>query len=82
MYEKLILEEPIEEDLKCKSANENLHAFYYPWYGTPEVDGGTGAQKYKITILVVSFENIGCLTKFSIILIFNKISEKLEAITL
>ena len=33
-----ILEE-VEEDLKCKTANENLHAFYYPWYGTPEADG-------------------------------------------
>ena len=34
-----ILEEEKPSDLKCKNANENLHAFYYPWYGTPEVDG-------------------------------------------
>ena len=26
-------------DLKCKTANPNLQAFYYPWWATPDVDG-------------------------------------------
>ena len=25
--------------MKCKSGNDGLQSFYYPWYGTPEVDG-------------------------------------------
>merc|ERR1711935_1017297 len=34
-----LVDEDEEPSLVCKDANEHLHAFYYPWYGTPDQDG-------------------------------------------
>ena len=31
--------ETTQPDLRCKTANPNLQAFYYPWWATPDVDG-------------------------------------------
>ena len=36
---KLPEDDDVEMDEKRDALNYNIHLFYYPWYGTPEVDG-------------------------------------------
>jgi glycoprotein endo-alpha-1,2-mannosidase len=37
-----------EEDEAGDTPSARLHAFYYPWYGTPEVDGGWSHWNHEV----------------------------------